>query len=302
MKYLKKYNIFESTDDTTKYGIYDWFEDLKRFQWARNQKSMVSESSLKKWSDHFIGEGYWEKVKDLVDKMFIAMSKVDTDYINDRMYDVYDEIPGSKENWTMCCVAYGGYENHDKPNNRKYNGLLSVRNPKEGDKLDIIIHILKEIVSPTLTIGYPSYVIRQSDEQFYVTDKKWQCKNFNIDDYGIQDGFEYKTDDLHYLALDRRGKGNVYSSDIKKKKDYSIDKILDMHKPCVTINIGGHGDSHLTGKMNLKKLESDIDEVLPAILPTLDYEEVIFDSSRGDRHFDDDSDVYDYTIKILLNF
>jgi hypothetical protein len=75
-----------------------------------------------------------------------------------------------------------------------------------------------------------------------------------------------------------------------------------MYKPCVTINIGGHRDSHLTGKMNLKKLESDIDEILPSILPTLDYEEVIFDSSRGDRQFDDNIDVYDYTIKILLNF
>jgi hypothetical protein len=290
--------VFENSfleKSSSQYGIYDWFEDLKRFQWSQNQKSMVSESSLKKWSDQFIGEGYWEKIKDLVDKMFIAMSKVDTDYINDRMYDVYDEIPDGKENWTMCCVAYGDYENHDKPNNRKYNGLLSVPKPKEGDKLNIIISILKDIVNPTLTIGYPSYVIRQSDEQFYVTDKKWQCKNFNIDDYGIKDGFEYPSDN-------RRGKGNVYSSDIDKKKKYSIDKILDMYKPCVTINIGGYGDSHLTGKMNLKKLESDIDEVLPAILPTLDYEEVIFDSSRGDRHFDDDSDVYDYTIKILLNF
>jgi len=275
------------------YSIYDWFEDLKRYQWSKNQKSMVNESSLNKWCDYFVGDGYWGKIKDLVDKIFISLSKVDTEYINDRMYDVYDEIPSGKEKWTMCCVAYGGYENHDKPNKVKYNGAIYIKNPKDGDKLDIIIHILKEIVSPTLTIGYPSYVIRQSDEQFYVTDKKWQCKNFNIDDYGIQDGFEYKTDD-------RRGKGNVYSSDIKNKKDYSIDKILDMYKPCIAINIGGYQDAHSTGKMNMRKLESDIDEVLPSILPTLDYEEVIFDSSRGDRRFDDDIDIYEYTIKILL--
>jgi hypothetical protein len=294
MKHLEKYNSFLESSES-QYSIYDWFEDLKRFQWARNQKSMVNESSLKKWSDHFIGEGYWEKVKDLVDKMFVAMSKVDTDYINDRMYDVYDEIPGSKENWTMCCVAYGDYENHNKPNNRKYNGLLSVRNPKEGDKLNIIISILKDIVNPTLSIGsYPSILLRRDDDQYYVTDKKWNCSNFNIDNYGIKVGDKFKGDERRDVT--------IHNSDINKKKDYSVDKILDMYKPCVTINIGGHGDSHLTGKMNLKKLESDIDEVLPAILPTLDYEEVIFDSSRGDRHFDDDSDVYDYTIKILLNF
>ena len=294
MKHLEKYNSFLEKS-STKYGIYDWFEDLKRYKWAQNQKSMVSESSLKKWSDQFIGEGYWEKIKDLVDKMFIAMSKVDTDYINDRMYDVYDEIPESKDKWTMCCVAYGDYENHDKPNNRKYNGLLSVPKPKESDKLNIIISILQDILNPTLRIGsYPSVFLRRDDDQYYVTDKKWNCANFDIDNYGFRSGDSFETSE---------GKNSViHNSDIDKKKKYSVDKILDMYKPCVTINIGGYSDSHLTGKMNLKKLELDIDEILPSILPTLDYEEVIFDSSRGDRHFDDDTDINNYTIKILLNF
>ena len=294
MKHLEKYNSFLEKS-STKYGIYDWFEDLKRYKWNQNQKSMVSESSLKKWSDQFIGEGYWEKVKDLVDKMFIAMSKVDTDYINDRMYDVYDEIPSSKDKWTMCCVAYGDYENHDKPNNRKYNGLLSVPKPKESDKLNIIISILQDIISPTLNIGgYPSVFLRRDDDQYYVIDKKWNCANFDIDNYGFRSGDSFETSE---------GKNSViHNSDIDKKKKYSVDKILDMYKPCVTINIGGYSDSHLTGKMNLKKLELDIDEILPSILPTLDYEEVIFDSSRGDRHFDDDTDINNYTIKILLNF
>ena len=295
MKHLEKYNSFLERSESPQYGIYDWFEDLKRFQWSQNQKSMVSESSLKKWSDQFIGEGYWEKIKDLVDRMFIAMSKVDTDYINDRMYDVYDEIPDGKENWTMCCVAYGDYENHDKPNNRKYNGLLSVPKPKEGDKLNIIISILKDIVNPTLRIGsYPSVFLRRDDDQYYVTDKKWNCANFDIDNYGFKSGDSFETSEGKYSS--------IFNSDMDKKKKYSIDKILDMYKPCVTINIGGYSDSHLTGKMNLKKLESDIDEVLPAILPTLDYEEVIFDPSRSDRQFDDIIDVYNYTIKILLNF
>lgn len=295
MKHLEKYNSFLERSESPQYGIYDWFEDLKRFQWAQNQKSMVSESSLKKWSDQFIGEGYWEKIKDLVDRMFVAMSKVDTDYINDRMYDVYDEIPEGKEKWTMCCVAYGDYENHDKPNNRKYNGLLSVPNPKEGDKLNIIISILKDILNPTLRIGsYPSVFLRRDDDQYYVTDKKWNCANFDIDNYVIKEGDKFKGDERRDVT--------IHSSDIRSKKDYSVDKILDMYKPCITINIGGYSDSHLTGKMNLKKLESDIDEVLPAILPTLDYEEVIFDSSRGNRQFDDNIDIYDYTIKILLNF
>ena len=54
--------------------------------------------------------------------------------------------------------------------------------------------------------------------------------------------------------------------------------------------------------MNLKKLESDIDEALLSILPELDYEEVVFDMSRFDRVYDDDTDINDYSFKILLNF
>ena len=139
MKHLKLYKIFES--DTNEYSIYDWFEDLKRYQWSKNQKSMVNESSLKKWSDHFIGEGYWEKIKDLVDRMFVTMSKVDTDYINDRMYDVYDEIPESKDKWTMCCVAYGDYENHDN-----YKEIGDVNQSDAGlVKIDELITALQEL-------------------------------------------------------------------------------------------------------------------------------------------------------------
>jgi hypothetical protein len=296
MKYLKTYKIFESSQD---YGIYDWIEDLKRHDWSHPQNQTVNESSLKKWSDHFIGEGWYDKVINLVDKMFQSIDKADVNYINDRMFDVYDIIPSGKEKYTMCCIAYGDVENWDKPNNRKYNGLLSVRETDNKTKLRIIIHILKEIVFPTLSIGsYPSYLLRQSDESYYVTDKKWQCQNFNIDDYkemGIEVGATFKGDEKRDVTIHER--------DITKKKEYSISKILDMYKPCVTVNIGGYSDSHTTGKMNLLKLESDLDEVLPSILPTLDYEEVIFDVSRGNRGFDTENyEVYDYTVKILLNF
>jgi len=296
MRYLKTYKIFESSQD---YGIYDWIEDLKRHDWSHPQNQKVDESSLKKWSDHFIGEGWYDKVNNLVDKMFQSIDKVDVEYINDRMFDVYDTISQEKEKYTMCCIAYGDVENWNKPNKMKYNGLLSVRETDNKTKLRIIIHILKEIVFPTLSIGsYPSYLLRQSDDSYYVTDKKWQCQNFNIDDYkemGIEAGATFKGDERRDVT--------IHESDITKKKEYSISKILDMYKPCVTINIGGYSDSYSTGKMKLLELESNLDEVLPSILPTLDYEEVIFDVSRGNRGFDvENYEVYDYTVKILLNF
>ena len=288
------YKIFESD---TNYSIYDWFEDIKSSQWGwgRSKSNKVNESSLKVNTEHFIGEGYWQKITSLVDRMFDALSKVDIETVNDRMYDVYDEIPSSKQKYSVLCIAYGNYENHDKPNKNKHNGLISVMSVNEEAKLRIVKHILIDIISPTLNIGsYPGKMLRRSDEQYYVTDKKWNCVNFDIDNYEFKDGDEFPSDERRSVT--------IYSYDIKNKKAYSVDKVLDMYKPTININIGGYDNSHLTGKMNLKKLESNIDEALLSILPELDYEEVVFDMSRFDRVYDDDTDINDYSFKILLNF
>jgi hypothetical protein len=291
MKHLSPYKKFESVSklDTTdsNYSIYDWAEDIKSSQWVLSKSNKVNESSLRLWTEHFIGEGYWIKINSLVDRMFVALSKVDIENVNDRMYDVYDEIPSSKKKYSILSIAYSDYKNHDKPNRNKYNGLISVINVNEESKLRIVKHILLNIISPTLDIGgYPSTILRRSDEQYYVTDKKWNCANFDIDNYGVE-------------AFNKGGMSTYY---IDEKRKYSVDKVLDMYRPAISINIGGYDNSHLTGKMNLKKLESDIDEALLSILPELDYEEAVFDKSRFDRLFDDNTDINDYSFKILLNF
>jgi hypothetical protein len=298
MKYLKTYKIFESEEGSNLYGIHDWIEDLKSWEWSRPQQQSVNESSMKKWSDHFIGEGYYDKVSNHVNKIFEAISKVDEDEIHMRMYDVYDQMPSGKDKWTMCCVAYGDVENYDKLDRNKYNGLVTVKNKDSRDKLRITIHILKAIVFPTLYIGsWPNMMLRQSDESYYVTDKKWQCQNFNIDDYSdIKADAEFDADDY------KGRKVTIYQQDIDKKKKYSIDKIISMYVPAVVIEIGNRDNSIASGGINLKKIELMIDDALESVLPTLDYKEVVFDQSRFDRKFDDDVDIYDYTIKILLNF
>lgn len=297
MKYLKEYKIFESSQN---YGIGDWIEDLKNWEWSRTQILNVDLVSLKKWSDHFIGEGYFEKILELTNRIIAALKKVDIEYIEDRMLDVYDKVPKEKNKWVMYCVAYGDYKKINKANKHKFNGLISVRDIDERDKTRIIIHIMKEIVYPTLRIGgYPDYFLRQSDESYYVTDKKWQCQNFNIDDYkemGVFAGAEFDTDDY------KGRKVRISEYEIDEKRDYSVDKILQMYKPCITIDIGSYTDSMQTGTMKLSDLESNLDEVLESILPYLDYEEVIWDKARFDRQFSEDTQIHDYTLKILLNF
>lgn len=307
MKWIKKYKTFEAdashlllTSETGEklYGIHDWVEDMKSWEWSRTTHLPVTESTLKKWSDHFIGEGYFEKISNLVDKIFKAFSKVDIHEIEDRMIEVYDEIPSTKEKWIMFCVAYGDVERWNKPNKYKYNGLVTVPRGDAKDRLRIIIHILKDIIFPTLYIGtYPSMLLRQSDESYYVTEPKWKCANFNIDDYqvmGIKAGAEFDSDDS------RGRKILIHDSDIKKKKEYSVDKFLDMYTPAIVIEIGNR-DTSYQGDMNLSKLESLFDEALESILPNLDYNEVLWDRSRNERHFRDDIQVGEYSVKILLN-
>jgi hypothetical protein len=177
------------------------------------------------------------------------------------------------------CNSICDYDKHDEPIRRRHNGLIMVGSIDTTNRNRIIIHIIKEIVYPTLRTNFPQDGLRTTKEEIYVTDKKHQCKNFDPKNYPVISGF-----------------------DIVKKEKYSVDKVLDMYIPAVVIEIGGHNNPHLTGYMNLKKLEADIDEVLPSILPDLDYKEVVFDLSRQDRQFSDDQNFDQYTLKILLNF
>lgn len=298
MKYLKKYNeskwgsVGDVQDIQHHYSIYDWFEDLKYMQWG---KKSIKNSELKKWSDHFIGSGAYQKISNLVDDIFNSIRSVDYNYINDRMLEVWDELPTNKDKYVMACVAYGDYENFNKENMYKYNGLLSVMNPwDDSRKLVVVINIIKDIIYPTLFIGSPSIPLRRTDEQLYVADKKWNCENFDIDSYEFNEGEKFDNG-----GTGRRSTTTIFKSELDKKKNYEVDKVISMYKPCLVIEIGGHNDSHLTGKIKLSHLEPLLDDVLETILPDLDYEEVIWDKSRGKRQFTDD-EFYDYTLKILL--
>lgn len=185
----------------------------------------------------------------------------------------------------MCSVLYGDVERHNNTNRSKFNGILSVPAPTEqGENLRITINIIKDIISPTLHIGgfKASKDLRMTKEERFVTDKMYQCQNFNIKNFLI-----CSEDDMGY--------------EIKKKQNYNINLFLDMYQPGIIINIGGYSDSMTSGKFILKDLESKLDETLPSILHDIDYKEVIFDHSRYTRQFNDVEEFHDYTLKILLN-
>lgn len=270
------------------YSIYDWFEDLKSFEWMTKPSSDASKvniNSIKSWTNHFIGDGWFEKISAHVDKIFNALEKADPSYINDRMIDIYDEFVPDKEKWTSRCVLYGDVENINKSDKEsgKYNGIISIPTISTVNKTRTIIHIIKEIVNPTLNIGSGQNTkpLRSNSDEIYVTDKKYQCSFFNIKDYVV-----YNQVSKFYL---------------EKKNKYDTSLFTNMYRPGIVINIGGYSSDFMVGKFNLGKLESKIDEVLPSILHDLDYKEVIFDQNRESRLYKSDTDIYDYTLKILLN-
>jgi hypothetical protein len=253
------------------------------------KNNKISESDIKKWVNHFIGDNWYDIIKSHLSKAWDSMKKVDIDNVNDRLYDIWDEIPSSKDKFVTTAITYGDYYKKDEPVKRRYSGTMPVSNLDDDRFYWIMREIIRSILSPTFKIGGwkdESY-IRQDEAEEYVTDKKYQCVNFNIMDYSI-------SSDVEFL------KKKKY--ELEKLSNYSPENILNMYIPSIYIDIGRHRDSYKTGVMNLKKLESSLDDVLPTILPTIEYSDVIFDMSREDRQFDDDTDIQDYTLKILLKF
>lgn len=283
---VKRYNTFLKESKNNKYSIYDWFEDLKLMEWSKKPKE-----DLKKWSDHFIGAGYYEKVSKKVDDIFESLKSVDIDYIDDRMFDVWDELPIEMDKNIMTGIAYGDYENYNKENDYKYNGLISAIDPySDSRKVDITIHMLKEIIYPTMFKG--SIHLRVYEDEIYVTDKRHQCMNFDI--------FKMMNFDTlrEFPTTDTKVKLSLAKYEIDKLKLYNVDKIIDMYKPCLVIDMKGT-DGRGGEVLKLSKLEPLLDDVLEMILPVIKYEDVIWPYSRGNRKFDND-DFYDYTLKILL--
>jgi hypothetical protein len=289
MRKIKTYNLFlesESYNNALKYSemdedysIFDWFEDLKSDNW--NPRNLQRH---KIWTEHFVGEGWWDKVTSHVDRLFDILSDVNINHINDAMLDVFDTIPEQKERNIYTAVLYGDYEKINDVNNFKFNGTMPVMDLKNTNRKDyIIISILIAMVHPTLYYSRfkEEASFRDGNESIYVTDKKWQCQNFDFEQF-------HKT-------------GHIRDYEFAKLQQYSPENVLSMYRPGVVINIGGWGsDSRYTGEMYLDDLEEALDAAIEVVESEVDYEEVMWPYTRGERHYDTSRPIYEYDLKILL--
>ena len=261
------------------YSIIEWFEDLKS---DNRRPSNIQRHKI--WTEHFVGEGWWDKITSHVDKIFEVLKEVNINHINDAMLDVFDTISEQKERNIYTAVLYGDYEKINDLNNSKFNGTMPIMDLNdESKKAYIIISILIAIVHPTLYYSRfkENASFRDDNESLYVTDKKWQCQNFDFEQF-------HKTD-------------HIRGYEFAKLQLYSPENILSMYKPGIVINIGGWGsESRYTGEMYLDDLEEALDAAIEVVESEVDYEEVIWPYTRGERRYDTSHPIYEYDLKILL--
>ena len=90
LKKLETYKSFlESQED---YSIFYFYDYLRNNHWSNTDIS-----TLERWTDHFVGDGWWQKIKSHVDRIFRVLSEVDLKHINDAMLEIYDTLPDEKE-------------------------------------------------------------------------------------------------------------------------------------------------------------------------------------------------------------
>jgi len=291
MSKIKKYNLF--LESSKEIDIYDFANMLKGWQ------PFPSLSEIKKHSERFIGPGIYDRVQKLVDGMFNVLEEVDMEHIKDALYDVFDEFPEKHKRYHLC-VLYCNKENLKEPIERRYNGSMSVGEDKERSRKFIICHILLDMLSPTFSIGYPSIQIRETDEQIDVTDSKWNCVNFNIDNYEIS---KKEGQRVYPTSPDYKKRGTFISElDLNKLRKYNIEDFFQCYKPGIYIEIcDDKRDTDGNWKISIKKVEDLFDEYLPRILHGLEYEKVLWEIPRQGRRFDETTyELYDYTLKVLL--
>ena len=304
---LNQKDMNESLNNS-EYSIYDFTNDLNI--WNKNPLSF---NDLKTWTNHFVGDGFYEKLDDYITRVWDSMKKVDYDTINDRFLELWDDV-NVDTNWILPCIAYGDYYRAGEANKGSsrdmYNGSMPIRDLNDDDrKKSIMIEIVRSIIQPTLTIGYSSnnVYVRNTNDEIYVTDKKYQCENFEFSNFNYFSGF-----DGDKLLWKKDAKDNKYDSgkeedsitkifpyDWKKYELYSPENVMNMYVPCIYINIGENGKQL---GMILSELESRLDDIVDTILPEIDCKEVIWDMSRGTRRFSSHRDAHEYNLKILLNF
>lgn len=295
MKHIKKYNLFKESISND-YSIYDFF-NLINYNYG-DYDGKVSQSKVKFGSDKFVGEGIYDKVKLMVDDIVEKFEGINLNEIESRFTDFSDHY--DKECHIFFSILGSNFKKYFEDVDERYNSSRGF-NANKIDKESLIIDIISDIIRPTLMIY--DQKIRQTNDQIYVTDPKWNCVNFNIDDYESQNDLEPANNDEEEAPFraDARRHSFLMVNQRQGKKDlkkYSVDKFFDkMYVPALNIKIGDYSDGMT---MNLLEVEKRLDAVVDDILFDIPHSDIIWDSARFKRRFDPNINIYQYNIKVIL--
>lgn len=283
---VKSYNKFLESNNE-EYSIYDWYFDLRN--------NIVSYEETKKYSDQFIGAGIFTKIDKKVDKMFTIFEKINLDMINDMLVDLYDYVPENKDRKVLYCILNGDSEKINNPNTQsKFNGAQCFSDKHKNNIWSVVRDILLDIIRPTLYVNLEGEDIplRTGDAKYGSKyDAKYSCVNFNWNDYSVNWGGN------------ETSVTKLPSYKVKVLKNYNVENYINMRQPGIYIDIDNDSGSYI--KFNLQKTEEILDEITPMIKDYLEdcgveVEEFMFDNSRGERKYDSNTDIMNYTLKILL--
>lgn len=281
---VKSYNKFlESKSE--EYSIYDWYFDLRH--------NIVTYQETKNYSDQFIGPGVFTKIDKKVDEMFSLFEKINLDMIDDMLVDLYDYVPQGKIKSVLYCVLSGNVKHIDAPNTQsKFSSASCYSESNEKNKWDIIKGILLDIIRPTMYVYLEGedIPIRMGETQYGSQyDEKYSCVNFDLNDYKIY--WAGKETSINKLPIYRT----------EELKNYNVENYINMRQPGLYLSV----DIGSNESFNLEKTEDILDDLIPMIKDYLEdcgvqVEEFMFDHTRGRRNYDNNTDIMDYTLKILL--
>ena len=273
MNKIKTYKLFLENSNY-EYSIFDFSNDLHPYE--------DKEIDIK-WYHKFLGEGVYERILNFVDDLFETFEGIDIEDLEMRFTDFTDEIE------TPCYMMYSiiykdWYDSVGQPWNTNFNGALGMGTSiDESDKQRIIKRIVRDMVIPTISsYSYKDEInFRTTPDEIFVLDEKYNCKNFDLRNFKVYSDVKD-------------------SYRIKNILDYNIDKFFDSYLPAIYINIGSGFSTENRYKMNLREVESKLDDVLPRVFSDIPHSQIIWDSARFVRKFNDDTDIYDYRVKIVL--
>lgn len=259
MIYLKKYKeLFESIDKNQDYNIFDFRSDLIK-------NSTMDDKHRRNYVDYFIGDGYYEKVIELVDNIYKTLEKIDLESIEDRLYYIFDLFPDSKPS-VSTVIAYGDWYNVGKKSEDFFTG--SFHRILISNKEFITNRIIIDIITPITSL-----IIHNEESQMDLSG----FANLNIKELI----------------------NNMSSYERSKYDNFSIDNFFESYKPSIYIRLaGGYIDIEKVETLFDENIPSVLSE-LEEIFGDQYVYDIIYPYCKGTREYKAGS-TSEYILKIIL--